>query len=285
MFALVVLGVLAAGAGFVALQQHRLGQNSRATARAMLEARSSADLALVQWNAAGIGSLRVGQTRPLAGASVRRLSGTLFFIEGLSRDWEDGTEQRYARLAQVDVPRLPAAAALVLSSAPDAGVLAGIEGGDVRPGGWVCDGDTISSVSVQLYDSATTGWVFGSWSWERLRSWPASASRADSFELRWSPGDLRLGSERLLGAVVVEGDLVLSGASQVVGVALVRGSIVAENLGGSLVGTAVAEAARLGGGATAGALRARFSSCAVRAALAALAPVRPLPVRSGLPLR
>jgi hypothetical protein len=93
-------------------------------------------------------------------------------------------------------------------------------------------------------------------------------------------GDLTIAGGRGQGALLVNGDLLLTGATEFDGLVLVRGSLRAVGTGGRIRGGVVV--ANAGGGLAASLERVRinFSGCALEAALRPAARARPLPERS-----
>jgi hypothetical protein len=272
LFTLTAVLALAGAWAFLALQESRLGRNRVGTVRAAEAARAANSSVLATWTPARYNTLAIGATVQDARALVRRLSERVFLIEGTGLDPVDSVEQRAGLLVHLDPPPLDRAA-LRVRQAPSAGVAAGVAGTDSSPPGWRCssrDSITTSTMHLPLSDSAF--WALGVWNWARLATWAARGWSADSFELRYAPGDLTLTAGRFLGVLVVEGDLSLRGSAEVWGVVFVRGQVVAIGTGGRIVGAAVASEALLGAGASAGALQLEFSSCVAQGVLLRLSP-------------
>lgn len=285
LFALVVLGAIAGALGFVSLQESRLGANRLAGARASQEARGPAVEALARFKPVVTAGLAVGATRDTLGVRVRRLGRATFAFEAAARDPVGLAERGVALLTRSAPPLLPAAA-LATTSVPASGVA--LDSTDQAPPGWRCTADASASIntsSIQLLPSDSALWVLGDWNWVRLAAWARLAWASDSLSVRYAAGDVALVGGRFLGVLVVDGDLVLRANAELVGAVLVRGRIVAEGLGGAVIGTVVARGAELAAGASAGALRLAFSSCAAGATSRALAPLHPLAGRSFGPLR
>ncbi len=285
LLALVVLGAIAGALGFVALQEARLGGNRIAVARATQGVRGLAIEALARLEPAVTAGLAVGATRDTLGVRVRRLGRATWALEAVGRDPVGLAERRVALLALSDTPLLPAAAlTTILTPAP--GVV--VDSADRTPAGWVCASEwssTISSSSIHLLPTDTALWLRGAWDWPRLVAWASRSWASDSLSVRYAAADLAISGGRFLGVLVVDGNLILRANAEVVGVVFVRGRIVAEGLGGAVLGAALARGSELGAGASAGALRLVFSSCGAGVAIRALAPLRPLAQRSLGPIR
>jgi hypothetical protein len=280
LLALVALGAMAGALGFVALQEARLATNRTAGARASVSARGLALEALARFEPGALAGLAVGATRDTLGVTVRRLGRATWSFEATATDPTGSAERRAALLVHAVPPPLPAAP-LAATALPGSGV--GVDSTDRTPPGWTCGGESSNSIitsSIQLLPSDSALWDLGDWDWPRLAAWGRLAWSAESLSVRYAPGDLVLTGGRALGVLVVDGNLVLRAGVTAVGVVFVRGRIVAEGLGGTVFGVAVARGAELGAGARAGALGLVFSSCAAGAASRALAPLRPLDTRS-----
>jgi len=285
LFALVVLGAIAGALGFVALQESRLGANRLAGARATQGVRGLAIEALARFEPGVTAGLAVGATRDTLGIRVRRLGRATWALEAAGRDPVGLAERRVALLARSETPLLPAAA-LTTTSAPAPGVV--VDSTDRTPPGWLCASETSNSIntaSTHLLPTDSALWVRGAWDWPRLVAWASRSWVSDSLSVRYAAADLALFGGRFLGVLVVDGNLILRANAELVGVVFVRGRIVAEGLGGAVLGTVVARGSELGLGASAGALRLVSSSCAAGVAIRALAPLRPLAERSFGPTR
>ena len=102
------------------------------------------------------------------------------------------------------------------------------------------------------------------------------------FPVIHASGDLTLAGGRGQGVLLVAGDLTLAGGAEFDGVALVRGVVRSAGAGGRIRGALV-----VSGDAESALARVvvGYSRCAVAAALARVAPARPLPERSWSELR
>jgi len=305
LFALVLLSALSAAALFAALQESRIGRQAVGSLRASWSADRALAWVVARWDAAAYDSLRPGSAlRPAfsdpgpeapAEVEVRRLSSALFLVRALGRDAGSGAERRSAMVVRVDVPELGAAAAVRAHSVA-VGIESGVSGTDRTPGGWSCAGAGDSAMAVDLRPSAPDSVLFGfgSWSWERLAAWAAGVAAAgggDSVGVRYASSSVALTGDRVLGLLVVDGDLTMRAGAEVVGLVLVRGRVTFEGAGGHIVGAVVAGSLELAEGTPPAAASVAFSRCAEEAALLARAPVLPIPTRSladlpnGVPLR
>lgn len=302
LFALLLLSALAAAALFAALQESRIGRGAAGSLRASWTAQRAVVRAVAAWDPAAYDSLTPGAALRLDPGSdslidveVRRLSAELFLVRALGRDMGSGAERQSALIVRADVPWMGAAAAVRARSVA-ADVTSFVSGADVAPDGWTCGGAGAPAVAVDLQPAATDSQLFsfGSWSWERLVDWAAGISGSgagDSITVVLAPAALTLTGGRFLGLLVVDGDLVLRGGAQIVGMALVKGRLVFDGAGGRVVGGVVAGSLELGPGALPGSGAVAFSRCAEEAALLARAPVQPLPKRAladlpeGIPFR
>lgn len=276
-FGLLILAVMAATAGFVALQEWRTGRNALAVMQAQEDARGAIHQVLGGWNPLLASGLQPGQKATAGGVEVRRLTGALLELEAGGTALAGAVERRLALLLRLDPPRLRRAA-LTVEVQPASGVVTGT-GLDIAPTGWLCasPGDSIATL---WHDHAATDSLGRNWNWLRLQNWAQHGWQVDSFRLVGSAGDLSLVGGRHIGVLVVGGDLRLSASAEVKGVVIVRGRIVAEGLGGAIVGAVASGGVELGAGAATGALRVEFSSCVAEAVLRMLAPPRPVQGRA-----
>ncbi len=287
LFAMVLLAAIAGGALFAALQEARTGRTAQAAVRAALDARAAAAAAIAAWDPASYNTIAPGDSLLAGGATVRRLTATLFAVEATGADTIAGAEQRRAVLVRLDPPDLPPAG-LYVGIEPAADVLSGVTSiGRAPPPGWDCSllGDSMATASLQLYDTYSSQPPLGAWDWGRLASWGARNVVADSFRLVYTAGDLEVSGGRLVGVVAAEGDVLLSGDAEIVGAVLARGAVRAQGLGGRILGVVVAASAELTEGAASGVFRLQASTCAAGLAYLHLFPARPLKARSGAYLR
>jgi hypothetical protein len=109
---------------------------------------------------------------------------------------------------------------------------------------------------------------------------PTVAPCTGYFPVIHATGDLTIAGGRGQGVLLVEGDLVLTGAAEFDGLVLVRGSLTAVGAGGRIRGGVVVAVT---GGARAVSLEGAsigYSSCALAAALRDAWPARLIPERS-----
>ncbi len=163
LFALVVVGALAAAALFAALQESRLGRNARAAEAAFDAAEAGLDSALAEGRAGRWGGLAPGDSAALSGAwpagggrfdvSVVRLSGRLFLVRSTGADASGAAEDRLGVVARLGAAavRTPAA----LAAGEGAVTLEGpalLDGRDADPPGWTgcppAGRDTVAGLAV-----------------------------------------------------------------------------------------------------------------------------------------
>jgi hypothetical protein len=109
---------------------------------------------------------------------------------------------------------------------------------------------------------------------------PAVAPCAGYFPVIHATGDLTMAGGRGQGVLLVDGDLVLTGAAEFDGLVMVRGSLRAVGAGGRIRGGVVVTVT---GGALAASLEGAsitYSGCALAAALREASPARLIPERS-----
>lgn len=285
LFALVLLAALTAAGLFAALQEARAGRNASEQLRAQTAAMSAITEAMTGWDAS-MNTLAVGATAPLAVTAVpgvavsglaRRLAPRFFLLRA---DAIAGNAARsvaaVVRLRGLEIqPRVAARARSV-----DAAILPELRGADAPPPTWSCPAtsDTVQSLSLQSGDSDSILFSFGDRDWASLVGWAASAPPGgDSIGVRYEPGDFVLTGGRSLGVLIVAGNLTLSAGAELVGIVVVRGSLVLQGSGGTVVGALVASGIVAGPGFSPGRPVVQYSSCAVDAAGLSRAWPEPLP--------
>jgi hypothetical protein len=300
LFALVLLTALSGAALFAALQEARIARGAIGAQRSSWAAERAVLQVVATWDAATFDALGPGEQRAVTASTpvgevpalVRRLSAALFLVQALARDSASGAQRRSAMVVRADVPQLGESAALRTTRAT--GPLPLVSGADTPPPQWSCPPPRDSALDLDLRAGASDSalFSFGSWSWDRLARWAAGQSRGvDSIEITYAPAGLTLTAERRLGLFVVEGDLVLRGGAEIVGLVLVKGRLVFDGAGGRVIGSAVATEVALTPGTPSGSASVAFSRCVLEAALLSRAPVLPIPSRAlmnlpdGVPLR
>ena len=114
---------------------------------------------------------------------------------------------------------------------------------------------------------------------------PPGASRplpaaAESLLVVHAAGDLRITGGEWPGILLVDGDLELDGGAHLEGLVVVWGRLTIAGAGGSVSGAVLAGGIVLGGGLPGAEAAVIYSPCAVRRALLAVAPARPLAERA-----
>ncbi len=171
LFALVVVAALSAAAFFAALEEVRLGRNSRMAEAAFDAAEAGLSRALAAGRDGGWGALTVGDSSTSSEAlasgggrfdvTVLRLNGRLFFVRSTGADPSGGAQRvlgTVARLGEVDFG-LPAA--LVAGGAVEIGAGSAVDGRDTDPPGWTgCPDawrDTVAGLAVPTASDLVVG--------------------------------------------------------------------------------------------------------------------------------
>jgi hypothetical protein len=242
---------------------------------------------------------------------ARRLSTRLFLIR--SEGWERTATARshLAVIARLVPQPLEPGGALTSAGSVTVAAPFAVDGAGGPPGGTGCDGPPDTAAGLVLADTsllALEGCVAGACVRGRpavagdvtlgLASppvvgesgWAALVSLADTVRsgvqpappgspgrILYAPGDLALAGIAVSGIVLVEGDLLLTGAARVDGLVIVRGTMRTDGAGGLVTGAAIAGAAELR--AAIGGAGVAFSRCSLGRALRLAAPAQPLPER------
>ena len=153
LLALVVVGALAAGAFFAAIQDQRLAENTRRVAQAQGAAEVAADDLVTYWDPAAYDTLPVypegrwviadaqasfatpGQSGQFYGA-IYRLNHDLFLIDVTGRNGGAGARQRVGLLARLLPFDLPVAAALISGGSVTLSNGASVSAGGPPATGW-----------------------------------------------------------------------------------------------------------------------------------------------------
>ena len=290
LFVLVLLSALAGGACFEALQEMRLGRNAEQAVTLQATAESGLTAALAAWDPRTNGTLAVGSVLRLPGAApqgiagsvdARRLSDRLLLLRS-SATLADGSSRTVARIARLVGPE--AAPAAVRARWVDPIVSARADGTDQNPPLWSCPPTSGSAPGTLLQPGASDSafFRFGPMDWPALAAWAGAVpAGGDSLAVRYSAGDLTLSGGRVLGTLVVAGDLVLRSGVEVVGLVLVRGTLRLEAGGATVLGVVVASQVIVDQSVTPQQLTLGYSSCS--ATRAALSRATPAPLR-GVPL-
>jgi hypothetical protein len=280
LYALVLLAALSAAGFFAALQEARIGRNRAALLRVQAAAASAMSETIAGWDPLSFNAIPAG-TAIAPGATsapgvalsveVRRLSDRLYLLRTTARDSGGGagrTLEQVVRLRGLDV--VPRAA--VRARSADSVAAAALSGADQNPAGWDCPAthDTVTALMAQPSATDSVFYRFGDRDWASVTAWAvAVGGGSDSIEVRLAAGDLMLSGVRYLGVLIVNGNLTMSGGTEVVGIVLVRGWVRLEGAGGTVRGSVVASQLIAGQGYTPAAPAVVYSSCAVlRAGLA-----------------
>lgn len=289
LFALVVLGALGAAGLFAALQEVRAARNTQSQVRARSGAEGALAAVLAGWDVRVLNALAPGDAALVAVptmpgvavvAGVKRLNPLLFLVRATASA-QGGAELSLVRVVRLDAIEPGAAAARVRGVAP--ALVGRFDGVDRPPLGWICGAgaDTVPALVLQTGAPDSLFFRFGRRGWAQLASWAqAVPSGGDSLAVRYAAGDLELTGGRMLGTVVVEGDLVLRAGAQVVGLALVRGALRLEGAGGRISGSLVASQVVADSSFSGTGEVVTWSSCA--AGLAAASRVAPTPLPGAL---
>ena len=283
LFALTVLASLA-GTGFiVALQDTRSAQRQRDQLRTRRAAQSVIAQVLEGWDVRVHNALATGQRVPVAApgvsgvattAELARLSEGQFLVRAEAR-----TSAARVMLAQpVRLDAIETALAALRTRALDPALTGWIDGVDRAVPGWTCavSSDTVTAALIQSGFADTLFYRFGRRDWSGAVGWADSVPPGgDSLPVRHAAGDLTLTGGRLLGTLLVDGDLTLQAGAEIVGLALVRGTLYFDGGGGRVTGSVVASQVVTRNGFTPAAPVAVYSSCAVLRAAFARAPARP----------
>jgi hypothetical protein len=108
----------------------------------------------------------------------------------------------------------------------------------------------------------------------------ALPSAADSALVVHATGDLLVDGGSWPGVMLVDGDLRIDGGARLSGLVVVRGRLSIGGAGGRVSGAVLAGGVELGSGLPGAEAAVVYSPCAVRRALLAVAPARPLPERA-----
>jgi len=318
-FALVVLAALLAGLWFAALQEYRIGANVVTDRRAFDAAQAGLDAALSGWNPGTLNRLAVNDSAPFSGTLaggeaysgiVVRLGPWLFLVRCTGADAHSSSRRTLATVARVSPLRVGIEAALIASGAVRLGAGSDVDALAADPGGSCaaaapaagvvlgdgaaldlsgCAGESCvrggpaTGVDTALRNAAVP--LLGESGWAALAAvaetiGPDGVPPAGS-QVWLAPGNLSLAAGVPAGPVVqlVRGDLVVQSGAQLTGIVVVRGRLIMRGAGGTIRGSVLVGSADLAAlsGARASLV---YSGCAVRQALAAAAPARPLRERS-----
>lgn len=296
LFALVLLSALAAAGFAAALGEWRAGRSSFEGIAAAVAARSGLAAAMRDWDPRWSGEMRPGEERDLGAGGIQgstwqvrttRLSTELLIVRSVGRSSGGSGRRELGLVARFQSMRpFPAAAARVRIP-PSSVAATGLSGAGAVPSGWDCPPVT-DSVPALLVDSTSPDESFfglGGRTWSEVVAWAeAVPSGGDSLGVRFARERLVLTGDRVLGTLLVDGDLELRGGAEVVGSAVVRGEVVVGGGGGRIVGALVTRSIRLLPEAFPASLQVEYSVCSVALAGGSRAPLEPLPGASRLPL-
>ena len=279
LFALVVLAALTASGFFASLQAMRAGRNAVQLAQADGSARRLLLDAMSAWDPSVMSALPVGARAPVSGTDATRVAPRFFALRATAQPIGDVSRSLTALVALRGFDLDPVAA--VRARAINPALSAFIDGVDHGPAGWSCaqPRDTIVPSLVQSGLADSVFFQFGDRDWNSLRTWISRGiPGVDSLKLEYSPTSFTLDGVRFLGLLVVDGDLVLKSGAEVIGLAVVRGTLVFEGaLGGHVSGAVVASEVNVSQGFTPYQPVVRYSSCAVVAASLSHAMPEPVP--------
>jgi hypothetical protein len=162
LFSLIVIAALAAGAFFAALQEVRIGRNSRRGEAAFGAAEAGLSRALADGLAGGWGAMRVGDSAAFAGSlpagtgrfagTVLRLNGQLFLIRSTGSDAAGESQRSVATLARLGASKGRLAAALAARGPVEIDGSSLLDGRDTSPPGWTdcpaAGSDTVAGLTV-----------------------------------------------------------------------------------------------------------------------------------------
>jgi hypothetical protein len=286
LFALVLLAALASGACFEALQEMRIGRNAAEDLALRTAAESGIAAALAEWDPRETDGLGVGAVLRLPGAGAagftggveaRRLSDRLILLRSGVTDAQGATRvvELIARLAGPEFAR-----AAVRARSADAVALARADGIDRNPAPWSCPAvfDTAPGVILEPGASDSSFFRFGSMDWAGLAAWARAVPiGGDSLPVVYQAAGTTLEGGRWTGTLIVDGDLVLRGGVELVGIAIVHGALRIEAGGAAVLGSVIASQVIVDQAVAPQHLTLGYSSCSVvRAALSRVAPT-PLP--------
>jgi hypothetical protein len=272
-YALVLLAATIAGGFFASLQELRAGRNAAATLRVRLAASSAIAAAIGGWDPRAANALAIGGSLPLTvpvtpgivtQLIARRLSDRLFLLRAAAVD-SSGEAQSLQTIARLDALDLAPAAA-VRARIVDPVLISSFVGADQAPAGWNCPpaGDTIAALITQPGASDSVFFRFGAKDWAAVTSWATSiSSGGDSLPVTYAPGDLAIAGSRVLGVVIVEGDLTLTAGAQILGLVLVHGKLNFGVGGGVISGQVIASQVIAIQGYRPSQPSVAFSSCSV----------------------
>jgi hypothetical protein len=171
LFALLVIAALAAGAYFAALQEMRLGRNSRRAEVAFGAAEAGLSRALAEGLAGGWSALRVGDSAAFSGtlpagtggfaATALRVNGRIFLFRSTGSDATGESRRSVATLARLAVPEGRLSGALAVRGAVEIGGSSFLDGRDAVPPGWAdCPAagrDTVAGLTLPTLADLRTG--------------------------------------------------------------------------------------------------------------------------------
>ena len=171
LFALVVVAALSAAAFFAALEEVRLGRNSRMAEAAFDAAEAGLSRALATGRDGGWGTLPVGDSSassealPAGGGrfdvTVLRHNGRLFLVRSMGSDPSGGAQRVLGTVARLEEADFGLPAALVAGGPVELGAGSAVDGRDTDPPGWTgCPDawrDTVPGLAVPAASDLVVG--------------------------------------------------------------------------------------------------------------------------------
>lgn len=161
LLAIVVIGALIAGIFFASSQEYQLGRNALLQTRAFANAEEGLNDVYARWDNADNVRLGTGESRtfttPTARVTVTRTTPATFWA--VSEGWvAQGSvteaSRRTGMLWSLDVPALPALAALTIRGPIVVGDAASIDGTDTPVAGWNCGAPAPALAGIMVDDLA-----------------------------------------------------------------------------------------------------------------------------------
>jgi hypothetical protein len=165
--AIVIIGVLIAGAMFAAVQDQRVGANTLQQARASAASELGLNRTTAEWNVAYNSSLKQGDTLQRSysapgGASATvtatRLQGPFFWMvsEGKAggNQFSQSARRRFGMLLRLDTPDVPFMGALTGRGTITVGGSATVNGNDANPSAWAaCPSPGVGVAGIAMSDT------------------------------------------------------------------------------------------------------------------------------------
>jgi hypothetical protein len=296
LFALILLGALAAAGFAAALGEWRAGRATAGGLAAAAGARVGLAMALERWDPRWSGTTAPGGERDLGGGAVPggtwrvralRTAPGLLLVRSEGRAAEGGGRRVLGLVAMLRAMTPHSAAAALLREAPSPSIAARIIGTDEVPPGWDCASAVpgTPAVAVDSLLSEEAFFSLGGKAWSEVIAWAEAVPEGgDSLTVRLERSGTVLVGGRHLGTIIVDGNLELRAGASVTGIVLARGDLVVGAGGGAILGTLVARSIRLAAETFPASLQVAYSGCAVARSGGSRAAPEALPGASILPL-